>query len=328
MLIPLTFGNRSDWTRNVRAAGQCSLRLNGKVYQAVAPAIHRRRARRAADPRRIRSRATTSVQAARNSAVHAAAAGHPLTERQCHANSSHHRPAHVAPASGMAVADLLDSITAPAASPSPISVRARRCCSSMSAPWSFVWRDVIACGCRTTSVVWRLTPPGCGLSYRSESAATLAHAADAVTAVVDHAAAERCHAGRARPRRSGRLPHRQPARRPLRGARLRQLLRLAAQRARVPRHAHPHGQRTGARIRREARMASTSHLNHVSASAVTGAEPIWRSFRAGIDPCGAARVARLLPQTPATPTTSTQSSMPGCAPTRRSAAADDLRSVQ
>jgi len=37
VLIPLTFGNRSDWTRNVRAAGQCSVRLNGKVYQAVAP---------------------------------------------------------------------------------------------------------------------------------------------------------------------------------------------------------------------------------------------------------------------------------------------------
>ena len=37
VLIPLTFGNRSDWTRNVRAAGQCSVRLNGKLYQAVAP---------------------------------------------------------------------------------------------------------------------------------------------------------------------------------------------------------------------------------------------------------------------------------------------------
>ena len=37
VLIPLTFGNRSDWTRNVRAAGQCTLRLNGKLYQAVEP---------------------------------------------------------------------------------------------------------------------------------------------------------------------------------------------------------------------------------------------------------------------------------------------------
>jgi deazaflavin-dependent oxidoreductase (nitroreductase family) len=37
VLIPLTFGNRSDWTRNVRAAGQCSVRLNGTVYQTVAP---------------------------------------------------------------------------------------------------------------------------------------------------------------------------------------------------------------------------------------------------------------------------------------------------
>jgi hypothetical protein len=29
VLIPLTFGNRSDWARNVRAAGECSVRLNG-----------------------------------------------------------------------------------------------------------------------------------------------------------------------------------------------------------------------------------------------------------------------------------------------------------
>ena len=133
VLIPLTFGNRSDWTRNVRAAGQCSVRLNGKVYQAVAPAIHRRRARRTADPRRIRSRATTSVQAARNSAIHAAAAGHPLTERYCHANASHHRPAHVAPEFKHGRGRPTRLITARAASRSPISVRARRCYLFMSA---------------------------------------------------------------------------------------------------------------------------------------------------------------------------------------------------
>src|ERR1700730_3591076 len=33
-LIPLTFGNRSDWARNVVAAGGCSIRLNGRSYQA------------------------------------------------------------------------------------------------------------------------------------------------------------------------------------------------------------------------------------------------------------------------------------------------------
>src|SRR6476620_8825763 len=29
VLIPLTFGNGSDWARNVRAAGHCSVRMNG-----------------------------------------------------------------------------------------------------------------------------------------------------------------------------------------------------------------------------------------------------------------------------------------------------------
>jgi deazaflavin-dependent oxidoreductase (nitroreductase family) len=37
VLIPLTFGNRSDWARNVYAAGRCSVRINGADYQAVAP---------------------------------------------------------------------------------------------------------------------------------------------------------------------------------------------------------------------------------------------------------------------------------------------------
>jgi deazaflavin-dependent oxidoreductase (nitroreductase family) len=36
-VIPLTFGNQSDWVRNVRAAGGCSIRLNGADYQAVRP---------------------------------------------------------------------------------------------------------------------------------------------------------------------------------------------------------------------------------------------------------------------------------------------------
>ena len=37
VLIPLTFGNRSDWASNVRAAGECSVRVNGAVYHAMTP---------------------------------------------------------------------------------------------------------------------------------------------------------------------------------------------------------------------------------------------------------------------------------------------------
>ena len=39
VLIPLTFGNQSDWSRNVLAAGICSLRLAGINYDATAPAL-------------------------------------------------------------------------------------------------------------------------------------------------------------------------------------------------------------------------------------------------------------------------------------------------
>ena len=37
MLIPLTFGNQSDWARNVYAAGECRGQLNGETYRAVRP---------------------------------------------------------------------------------------------------------------------------------------------------------------------------------------------------------------------------------------------------------------------------------------------------
>jgi len=36
-VIPLTFGNQSDWSRNVRAAGGCTLRVNGRGYDATQP---------------------------------------------------------------------------------------------------------------------------------------------------------------------------------------------------------------------------------------------------------------------------------------------------
>ncbi|HEY9302978.1 MAG TPA: nitroreductase family deazaflavin-dependent oxidoreductase [Mycobacterium sp.] len=38
-IIPLTFGNQSDWVRNVRAAGTCWIRVNGKDYHAVRPQV-------------------------------------------------------------------------------------------------------------------------------------------------------------------------------------------------------------------------------------------------------------------------------------------------
>jgi deazaflavin-dependent oxidoreductase (nitroreductase family) len=39
IVIPLTFGSRSDWARNVRAAGGCLIRLNGRDYRAVEPEV-------------------------------------------------------------------------------------------------------------------------------------------------------------------------------------------------------------------------------------------------------------------------------------------------
>jgi deazaflavin-dependent oxidoreductase (nitroreductase family) len=38
-VIPLTFGNQSDWSRNVRAAGRCSVRLGGVDYQVSRPEL-------------------------------------------------------------------------------------------------------------------------------------------------------------------------------------------------------------------------------------------------------------------------------------------------
>ena len=37
VLIPLTFGNRSDWARNVYAAGQCWVHVNGYTFRAERP---------------------------------------------------------------------------------------------------------------------------------------------------------------------------------------------------------------------------------------------------------------------------------------------------
>jgi hypothetical protein len=42
-VIPLTVGNQSDWAKNVRAAGGCSLRIDGRIYTAVEPGFLDRR---------------------------------------------------------------------------------------------------------------------------------------------------------------------------------------------------------------------------------------------------------------------------------------------
>jgi deazaflavin-dependent oxidoreductase (nitroreductase family) len=39
LLIALTFGNQSDWVRNVLAAGGCEVRLLGRDYAATAPEL-------------------------------------------------------------------------------------------------------------------------------------------------------------------------------------------------------------------------------------------------------------------------------------------------
>ena len=38
-VIPLTFGNQSDWALNVWSAGSCAIRLGGRDYEAVRPAL-------------------------------------------------------------------------------------------------------------------------------------------------------------------------------------------------------------------------------------------------------------------------------------------------
>ena len=39
LLIGLTFGNQSDWSRNVRAAAGCTVRLGGRTYRATSPEL-------------------------------------------------------------------------------------------------------------------------------------------------------------------------------------------------------------------------------------------------------------------------------------------------
>jgi deazaflavin-dependent oxidoreductase (nitroreductase family) len=43
IVIALTFGNESDWSRNVRAAGGCFIRMNGRDYRASNPQLLRRK---------------------------------------------------------------------------------------------------------------------------------------------------------------------------------------------------------------------------------------------------------------------------------------------
>jgi deazaflavin-dependent oxidoreductase (nitroreductase family) len=37
IVIALTFGNQSDWVRNVQMAGGCTVRINGRSYRATNP---------------------------------------------------------------------------------------------------------------------------------------------------------------------------------------------------------------------------------------------------------------------------------------------------
>lgn len=39
IVIPLTFGNRSDWCRNVMAAGRCRIRTAGIDYDVITPRL-------------------------------------------------------------------------------------------------------------------------------------------------------------------------------------------------------------------------------------------------------------------------------------------------
>ena len=39
LLIGLTFGNQSDWSRNVRAAAGCTVRLGGHTYRTTSPEL-------------------------------------------------------------------------------------------------------------------------------------------------------------------------------------------------------------------------------------------------------------------------------------------------
>jgi deazaflavin-dependent oxidoreductase (nitroreductase family) len=39
VVIPLTFGNRCDWARNVAAAGECTVRIDGTLHHGVQPII-------------------------------------------------------------------------------------------------------------------------------------------------------------------------------------------------------------------------------------------------------------------------------------------------
>jgi deazaflavin-dependent oxidoreductase (nitroreductase family) len=38
-VIPLTFGNQSEWSKNVRAAGGCSIRIDDQDYAATEPQL-------------------------------------------------------------------------------------------------------------------------------------------------------------------------------------------------------------------------------------------------------------------------------------------------
>ena len=175
--------------------------------------------------------------------------------------------------------------------------------------WSFVWRDVIARLQNDFRCV-SIDAPGSGLSDRVESAATLTHAAEAVTAVVDalqlnditlvahdlggpagfHAASRRAD------RFAALVSVNCFAWRPS-GPAFRGMLALMGS--------------APARASDASSDGFQDSPQPLSASAVTGAEPTWpHSELASIR--AARRAWHATSATPAPPTTSTRSFTPGC----------------
>ena len=74
-VIPLTFGNTSDWARNVRAAGGCSVRLNGTDYSLTQPEFLSAVDAEAAGPCRVQPRVPRRVPDARHPPVPGAPGG-------------------------------------------------------------------------------------------------------------------------------------------------------------------------------------------------------------------------------------------------------------
>jgi deazaflavin-dependent oxidoreductase (nitroreductase family) len=61
--VSLTFGSGSDWCRNVRAAGECTIRWQGRDYRAVNPVVVGRAAALTAAGRAFKRRERAMMRA-------------------------------------------------------------------------------------------------------------------------------------------------------------------------------------------------------------------------------------------------------------------------